>query len=153
MGISMNLPPRLRLSFEKDPSWEDREIVDEGLGTHNAPFLRDPRYSYFGIFVRDDARETQGAIRAGLVGNCYAGWLFVNLLWVHRDLRRRGIGQMLLAEAERHAIEFGCHSAWLDTFSFQAPDFYPKFGYQEFARLDYPPDHQRIFLKKQLNAG
>jgi GNAT superfamily N-acetyltransferase len=153
MGISMNLPPRLRLSFEKDPSWEDREIVDEGLGTHNAPFLRDPRYSYFGIFVRDDARETQGAIRAGLVGNCYAGWLFVNLLWVHRDLRRRGIGQMLLAEAERHAIEFGCHSAWLDTFSFQAPDFYPKFGYHEFARLNYPPDHQRIFLKKQLKAG
>ena len=102
--------------------------------------------------MRDDARETQGAIRAGLVGNCYAGWLFVNLLWVHDELRRRGIGQMLLAEAERHAIEFGCHSAWLDTFSFQAPDFYPKFGYQEFARLDYPPDHLRIFLKKRLIA-
>jgi hypothetical protein len=32
------------------------------------------------------------------------------------------------------------------------PDFYPKFGYHEFARLDYPPDHQRIFLKKQLIA-
>ena len=69
---------------------------------------------------------------------------------VHADLRHRGIGQMLLAEAERHAVEFGCHSAWLDTFSFQGPDFYPKFGYQEFARLDYPPDHQRIFLKKRL---
>ena len=148
----MDLPPGLRLSFEKDPSWEDREIVDDGLGAHNAPFLRDPRYSYFGIFVRNEARETQGAIRAGLVGNCYAGWLFVNLLWVHDELRRRGIGQALLAEAERHAIEFGCHSAWLDTFSFQAPDFYPKFGYEEFARLDYPPDHQRIFLKKQLIA-
>ena len=40
--------------------------------------------------------------------------------------------------------------SWLDTFSFQAPEFYPKFGYREFARLDYPPDHQRIFLKKQL---
>jgi len=33
---------------------------------------------------------------------------------------------------------------------FGIQDFYPKFGYQEFARLDYPPDHQRIFLKKQL---
>jgi hypothetical protein len=38
----------------------------------------------------------------------------------------------------------------LDTFSFQGPEFYPKFGYREFGRLDYPPGHQRIFLKKQL---
>ena len=142
----MDLPPGLRLSFEKDPSWEDREFVDEALGLYNAPFLRDPSYSYFGIFVREDARR----IRAGLIGHVYAGWLFVNLLWVHQELRRRGIGQGLLAEAERRALALGCHSAWLDTFSFQGPDFYPKFGYQEFARLDYPPDHQRIFLKKQL---
>ena len=148
--MPMDLPQGLRLSFEKDPSWEDRELIDEALGAYNAPFLRDPSYSYFGIFVRDEGPKVPGAIRAGLVGNCYAGWLFVNLLWVNADLRRQGIGQKLLAEAERHAIEFGCHSSFLDTFSFQGPDFYPKFGYREFARLDYPPGHQRIFLKKQL---
>src|SRR5579863_54876 len=142
----MQLPPGFRLSFEDRPSWNDREVVDEGLGEYNAPFLRDPSYEYFGIFVREDA----GEIRAGLIGNCYAGWLFVNLLWVHADLRRGGIGRGLVAEAERRALDFGCHSAWLDTFSFQAPEFYRKLGYREFARLDYPPDHQRIFLKKQL---
>jgi GNAT superfamily N-acetyltransferase len=71
-------------------------------------------------------------------------------LWVREELRRRGIGQGLLAEAERRALALGCHSSWLDTFSFQGPDFYPKFGYHEFARLSYPPDHQRIFLKKRL---
>ena len=65
----MKLPPGLRLSFEDNPSWDDREIVDDGLGEYNAPFLDDPRYSYFGIFVRDEADK----IRAGLVGNCYAG--------------------------------------------------------------------------------
>lgn len=140
------LPPGMRLSFEDNPAWQDREFVDDGLGAYNAPFLNNPGYSYFGIFVRDDT----DAIRAGLVGNCYAGWLFINLLWVHADLRRRGIGGRLIAGAERHAIGFGCHSAWLDTFSFQAPDFYPRFGYREFARLDYPPGHQRIFLKKPL---
>jgi GNAT superfamily N-acetyltransferase len=142
----MDLPPGLQLSFENNPSWEDREMIDEALGAYNSPFLRDPPYSYFGIFLRDDA----GAIQAGLIGSTYAGWLFVNLLWVHADLRRRGIGQTLLADAERYALEAGCHSAWLDTFSFQGPDFYPKFGYREFGRLDYPPDHHRIFLKKRL---
>jgi GNAT superfamily N-acetyltransferase len=142
----MTLPPGLRLSFEDNPSWADREVVDDGLGAYNAPFLEDPRYSYFGIFIRDEANT----IRAGLIGNCYAGWLFVNLLWVHAKLRRSGIGTGLLAEAERHAIAFRCHSVWLDTFSFQGPDFYPMLGYREFARLDYPPGHERIFFKKQL---
>lgn len=148
MLSQMDLPPDLRLSFEDNPSWDDREFIDEALGDYNAPFLRDASYSYFGIFVRDDS----GAIRAGLIGNCYHGWLFVNLLWVHPDLRRGDIGSGLIAEAERHAREFGCHSAWLDTFSFQAPEFYRKLGYTEFARLDYPPDDERIFFRKQLTA-
>src|SRR5579884_1517589 len=132
---AMDLPPGLQLSFEDNPSWEDRDFIDDGLGAYNAPFLRDSRYSYFGIFLRDEA----DAIHAGLVGNCYAGWLFVNLLWVAAGLRRSGVGSRLIAEAERHARAFGCHSAWVDTFSFQAPGFYPRFGYREFARLDYPP--------------
>lgn len=142
----MQLPPGLRLSFEEEPSWADREFVDTGLGEHNAPFLPDPRYSYFGLFVRAE----DGGIRAGLIGNCYAGWLFVALLWVHRDHRRGGIGRGLMAEAERHALAFGCHSAWLDTFSFQAPDFYRRLGYTVFATLDYPPGNRRIFLQKRL---
>lgn len=144
----MELPPGLRLSFEANPSWEDREFVDEGLGAYNASFLANPGYSYFGVFVRDG----DGAIRAGLIGNCYAGWLFIALLWVHESLRRQGIGGGLIAAAERHATEFGCHSAWVDTFSFQGPDFYPRFGYREFARLDYPPGHERIFFRKSLAA-
>ncbi len=57
----MNLPPGCHLSVEKNPSWPDREFVDERLGDHNAPFLADHRHDYFGLFVRDDV----GTIRAG----------------------------------------------------------------------------------------
>jgi GNAT superfamily N-acetyltransferase len=142
----LDLPPGCRLSIEKNPSWGDREFIDSELGDYNAPFLNDPGYDYFGLFVRDQ----ENAIRAGLIGNCYARWLFINLLWVHSDLRRSGIGQVLLAEAERRAIAFGCHSAHVDTFSFQGPNYYPKFGYQEFGTLDYPPNHKRIFFRKRL---
>jgi GNAT superfamily N-acetyltransferase len=144
----VNLPPGCRLSIEKNPSWQDREFIDEQLGDYNAPFLEDHRYDYFGVFVRDDS----GAVRAGLIGYLYARWLFINLLWVHADLRRRGVGSALIAEAERRAIAFGCHSAYVDTFSFQGPDFYPRFGYEVFGTLDYPPDHKRIFLRKRLAA-
>jgi len=144
----VDLPHGCRLSIEEFPSPTDRRFIDEALGAYNEPFLHDNRYDYFGLFVRDDA----GAIRAGLIGHLYAGWLFINLLWVHEELRRSGIGSGLIAEAERRAIAFGCHSAYLDTFSFQGPDFYPRFGYQVFATLDYPPDHKRFFFKKQLAA-
>ena len=145
----MELPPALRLSFENNPSAQDRRAVEEALGAYNAPFLRNPPYSYFGIFIRDEVN----AIRAGLIGNCYAGWLFIALLWVHADLRRIGIGSRLMAEAERHGRDFGCHSAFVDTFTFQGPEFYPKLGYREYARLDYPPDHHRIFFRKDLDIN
>jgi predicted N-acetyltransferase YhbS len=67
-------------------------------------------------------------------------------------MRRTGIGSFLVTEAERRAVAFGCHSAYVDTFSFQGPDFYPRFGYEVFGTLDYPPDNKRIFFKKRLAA-
>jgi GNAT superfamily N-acetyltransferase len=144
----VDLPTGCRLSIEDHPAWKSREFIDEQLGDYNASFLADNRYDYFGIFVHDEA----GATRAGLIGHLYAGWLFINLLWVHAELRRAGIGSGLVAEAERRAIAFGCHSSYVDTFSFQGPDFYPRFGYEVFGILDYPPDHKRIFFKKRLVA-
>jgi len=50
----MDLPAGLRLSFEDQPSWEDREVVDDALGEYNKAFFRDPTFAYFGIFVRDE---------------------------------------------------------------------------------------------------
>jgi hypothetical protein len=37
-----------------------------------------------------------------------------------------GIGRKLMGDAEARALERGRHSAWVDTFSFQAPGFYPR---------------------------
>lgn len=144
----MLLPPGLRLSVEGTISDADRKAVIDGLTAYNGAFLPDQNSVSVGIFIREPA----GTIRAGLVGYTYAGWLFINLLWVHEDLRRSGIGRAMMLEAERRAAAADCHSIWVDTFSFQAPGFYAKLGYREFGRLDYPPGHQRIFLQKQLTA-
>jgi len=72
----VDLPAGCRLSIEENPSPADRRFIDEALGAYNEAFLDDNRYDYFGLFVRDDV----GAIRAGLIGHLYAGWLFINLL-------------------------------------------------------------------------
>ena len=56
---------------------------------------------------------------------------------------------MALAEAE--AVRRNLRGIWLDTSTFQAPDFYPKFGFVECGRITgYPPGHDRIFFVKRL---
>ena len=142
----MDLPTGCRVSFEDQPSAEDCDAIGYALDGYNREFLGETGYSRLGFFVRNE----RGDMMAGLVGSTYAGWLFVADLWVHAELRRRGIGRELLAMAEQRAVELGCHSARLDTFSFQAPEYYPRFGYRLYGALDYPPRHRLYFLWKRL---
>ena len=49
------------------------------------------------------------------------------------------------------ARQRGCIGAYLDTFGFQAPNFYPKHGYEIFGTIeDHPRGSRRVFFKKQL---
>ena len=143
---SLGLGPGYRLAVEDDPAEVDVEVLPNGLEAFNERQWPDhPLWLPLGVFVR---REKE--VAAGLAGETYCGWLFIRYLWVSESLRGRGVGRELMVHAEARARDRGCHSAWVDTFSFQAPGFYEKLGYEEFGRLDYPPDHRRHFLKKRL---
>ncbi len=75
----------------------------------------------------------------------------MDALWVADVVRGQGHGGRLLAAAEAYALERGCIGVFLDTFSFQARPFYERNGYGVFATLaDYPPGHERCFLRKRL---
>ena len=143
---SLGLGPGYRLAVEDDPAEVDVEVLPNGLEAFNERQWPDhPSWLPLGVFVR---REKE--VVAGLAGETYCGWLFIRYLWVSESLRGRGVGRELMVHAEARARDRGCHSACVDTFSFQAPGFYEKLGYEEFGRLDYPPDHRRHFLKKRL---
>jgi GNAT superfamily N-acetyltransferase len=78
-------------------------------------------------------------------------WVFVELLAVAEDGRGRGIGGQLMARVEEEARSRGMDGIWLDTFSFQAPEFYRRMGYSEFGRIDdYPENEARLFFVKRL---
>jgi len=90
-------------------------------------------------------------IVGGVIGATYWDWFHLDLMWVKEDLRGRGYGHRLLLAAEEEARRRGAKNAYLDTFSFQAPDFYKQHGYRIFGELeDFPHGHQRYFLTKQL---
>lgn len=93
----------------------------------------------------------QQRIAGGIIGETHWDWLYVNLLFVVEDHRGRGHGRKLLAAAEEEARGRGAQSAYLDTFSFQAPGFYEKLGYEVFGVLpDFPPGHERLYMVKRL---
>lgn len=88
---------------------------------------------------------------AGLLGDICAGWLAIHVLWVDTELQGQGLGSQLLLEAEQQAKAAGAHSVVLDTFDWQAEGFYLRHGYEVFGRLpDFPPGHERIYLRKRL---
>jgi len=135
-----------RLTVEDAPAEADVDVLPYGLEAYNeSQWPQHPPWRPLAIFLREGTR-----IAAGLAGDTYCGWLFVKYLWVSDGLRGRGVGRELMARAEALARERGCHSAWLDTFSFQARGFYQKLGYEEFGSLDYPPAHRRHFMRKAL---
>jgi len=97
--------------------------------------------------------DSEGRVAGGLWGKTAYDWLFVELLFVPESLRGRGLGSELMKRAEAEALSRGCHSAWLDTFEFQAREFYERVGYTCFAQLpDYPVGSARYFMKKALGA-
>jgi GNAT superfamily N-acetyltransferase len=145
----VRLPPGHRLSVEDKPTPADLGALADGLEAFNeSRWPGHQPWQELAIFVRDDG----GAVAGGLAGHSYAGWLVVQDLWRGEALRGAGLGRGLRAQAERIAVERGCHPAHLGTFSFQARGFYEKQGYAVFGALDYPPDRQRFFLCKRLAA-
>lgn len=102
------------------------------------------------LYVRDES----GALLGGLIAETYWGWLYVDLLLVGEALRGRGLGRVLIEQAEQIARERGCTRAYLTTFSFQARGFYEKLGYRVVGQLDdYPPGMAYYWMRKDFLAN
>jgi GNAT superfamily N-acetyltransferase len=103
-----------------------------------------------GFFLKSPRGEWLG----GVTGYIWGGWLHVTFLWVSETLRGQRYGSRLMESAEALALEHGATAATVETFTYQAPDFYTKRGYQVFGRLDdYPPGHAKLFLRKDLRGA
>lgn len=96
-------------------------------------------------------KSPRGEWLGGLTGHVWGGWLHVNFLWVAETIRSRGYATQLMDAAEAMAQEHGAFAATLETFTFQAPDFYAKRGYTITGRIDdYPPGHAKLILSKRF---
>src|SRR5262249_61383424 len=99
------------------------------------------------VFLHD----AHGSLMGGIIGTLWGHCVEITYLWVHPSLRGRGYGRRLLQTLEQEARAQQCHMAILDTYSFQAPDFYQRLGYEVFGAIDgYPRGYKKVLLKKRL---
>ncbi len=136
------------VAVETAPDAAVRDAIARPLRAHNLAAMGTGDWGPFAITVRDG----DGAIAGGLWGDIWYGFLFVELLALG-DASGEGLGRQVMELAEAEARRRGCTGIWLDTFTWQAPWFYPKLGFEEFGRIErYVGDQDRIFLVKRLTA-
>jgi GNAT superfamily N-acetyltransferase len=130
------------------PSSEDLQFLEDQLYEFNRGQTGQDDGQVFAFFVRNDRQETV----AGLSGWTWAQACEIRELWVHQAWRGQGYGRALLESAEREARSRGCRVILIGSYSFQAPAFYQKCGYELVWRLDdFPPGYQYCHLVKRLS--
>ncbi len=132
--------------------------VDDGLSDTLSDLINEFNVEATGF---DDGRALSvsrrgpdGSLEAGLTGWTWGGCGYIQFLWVRADVRRAGLGSELLAAAETEAIARGCSQVVVSSHTFQAPDFYRRHGYTEYARTEeYPRGHAEVHLIKNIPPG
>lgn len=105
----------------------DQTFIREHLINFNRlklPEHADTPYGKVTYVVKDDYDHIQG----GIAAHYNWGRMQIDFLWIDEQSRQKGVGKELLARIEKYAIEKGCTLLIVDTFSFQAPDFYKNMG-------------------------
>lgn len=101
------------------------------------------------IYVED----AQGNLIAGMVAETFGNWLEIEYLYVQEDFRGQGLGSNILNRAEKEARERKCKYSFVNTYQFQAPDFYKKHGYEKVLTLkEYPYTGERYYYTKELSS-
>ncbi|OCT12036.1 histone acetyltransferase [Paenibacillus pectinilyticus] len=131
-------------------SKEESEYIRRRLiefNSRHVPKNMSSRYEEINLAIKNGEGQVVGGLLAILCWN----WVEVDILWIDESLRGMGYGSQLLGQIENIAKEKNCTFIKLNTFSFQAPDFYRKNGYIEVAVLeDAPIGSSHFYFKKTI---
>lgn len=96
--------------------------------------------------------EEDGELVAGASGWTWGQAAGIGMTWVRAVHRGAGLGAKLLTAFETEARDRGCTHVFVTSFTFQAPAFYERLGYQEILRWESVPTLGRddVHMRKQL---
>ncbi|CAN7323480.1 GNAT family N-acetyltransferase [Devosia sp. LjRoot16] len=140
----------MEIRLKLNPLGRDVAVVRNGLRAYNKQQTGGIRHQNVALLLYDADDKAVG----GLTATAVLDWLFVEWLHVPAELRGKGHGRALMAEAEVFARQRGLLGMWLDTFSFQARPFYEKLGFAVFGTLDdHPVGGARYFMQKRFDSA
>lgn len=139
-----------QITYEKNPKSEDIQILNDGIMEEAKEKKGMKQLDFFAFFIRDE----NGKIIGGCGGDNMYGGLYVGQLWVTESLRGKGYGTQLMKKAETLAKESKCNFIAVNTFDWEALDFYKNLGfYVEFERRGFDKDSIFYFLRKEISKS
>lgn len=137
-----------KITVDYSPNENDNAAVREGIVAFNERIIGE-RDKPLSIFLKNDLEKIVGGLQAWFDYES----IWIDILWVTDDLRKKGYGKELLRTAENEAIKKGCIFSRVDTWSFQAEEFYLKCGYQRVGEIkNHWLSHSKIFFRKNLKT-
>ncbi|MGO4666195.1 GNAT family N-acetyltransferase [Bosea sp. 2RAB26] len=125
-------------------------VISQGLRDYNVEMGGVSDHRPLTITIKDSRSDE---LIGGLLGRTSLGLLFIDLFYVPKTQRGSGLGTRILQMAEAEGFRRGCRKAVLYTLSFQAPEFYKRFGWSVFGEIALePPGATRYFMTKDLAA-
>lgn len=126
-----------KLSQEVDKGFEESALEKVGIHCYEKPIA----------FKIQNKKTFVGCV----VFQLYWGSLEIKQLFVTKQYRKHGIGTKLMNYAIQYALDHACRFITVNTFNFQAPEFYKKFGFKvDYVRKGYMNNVSQCYLKKEL---
>jgi GNAT superfamily N-acetyltransferase len=139
---------RLTYNVTSASTHSARKIILKGLIEYNRQKAGPAKWHTVAVVIND----SRGRVLGGLSGWTGWDWMHIELFWLPEELRHQGHGRKLMQLAEAEARKRGCIGIYLNTASFQAPDFYPRLGFKALAAIDdFPPGHKMFYLVKRFD--
>jgi GNAT superfamily N-acetyltransferase len=135
---------RWRLHWPADPavaSWSDERNLH-----HEHHALRVQRRAK-SLLIEDD----KGAVQGGAILWLYGQDIYLHLLWIAPAWRGHGLGDRCMHAIDAWATHHGATRLYVNTMSFQAPQFYPRYGFRpQGVFYDFTHGHDRHYFDKPL---
>jgi N-acetylglutamate synthase-like GNAT family acetyltransferase len=136
----------IEYSIENNPDASDDKVIRNGIVDFNDQIIKE-KASHFSIFAKYNTDIIGGA----LIWE-YSDALYIDVLWCNEKYRKQGVGTKIITMIDGVAKNKGLPKIFVDTYEFQAQDFYKKHGFYCIGIIPkYLKDNDRIFMRKDVS--